>query len=102
MPPILAGVARLAVITIGGFWLVAVDAAAWTLFALIGASMAAFGLSIASCRARTGPMIVHGRYRTPISPPGAVSVPPKVGRSSSETSPEFARSGATGALTSRS
>lgn len=48
LPPILAGVARLAVITIGGLWLVAVDAAAWTLFALIGASMAAFGLSVAT------------------------------------------------------
>jgi putative MATE family efflux protein len=45
--PVLAGTVRLLVIAAGGLWLAAVDASAWSLFALVGASMAAFGLSVA-------------------------------------------------------
>jgi Na+-driven multidrug efflux pump len=48
LPPILAGIVRLAVIVIGGALLVTGDAPAWALFALIGASMLAFGLSVAA------------------------------------------------------
>jgi putative MATE family efflux protein len=48
LPPILAGIVRLAVIVIGGFVLAALDAPAWALFALIGLSMVAFGASVAA------------------------------------------------------
>jgi putative MATE family efflux protein len=46
--PVLAGAVRLLVIAAGGVWLAAVDAPVWSLFALVGASMAAFGLSVAA------------------------------------------------------
>ena len=48
LAPVLAGTVRLLVIAVGGWWLTASDAPAWTLFALVGASMAAFGLCIAA------------------------------------------------------
>jgi putative MATE family efflux protein len=48
LAPVLAGTVRLWVIAVGGWWLMAVNAPAWSLFALVGASMAAFGLCIAA------------------------------------------------------
>src|SRR5262249_186617 len=43
--PVLAGTIRLALVAIGGWWLAASGAPAWTLFALVGAAMVGFGLS---------------------------------------------------------
>jgi len=43
--PVLAGTIRLALVAIGGWWLAASGAPAWTLFALVGAAMVVFGLS---------------------------------------------------------
>jgi len=48
LAPVLAGTVRLFVIAAGGLWLAAGSAPAWSLFALVGASMAAFGLSVAA------------------------------------------------------
>jgi putative MATE family efflux protein len=48
LPPVLAGTVRLLVVAIGGTLLAAIEAPAWSLFALIGASMAAFGLGVAA------------------------------------------------------
>jgi putative MATE family efflux protein len=48
LAPVLAGTVRLAVIALGGWALVANAAPAWGLFALVGVSMAAFGLSVAA------------------------------------------------------
>jgi putative MATE family efflux protein len=48
LAPVLAGTARLWVVAVGGWWLTATDAPAWSLFALVGASMTAFGLCIAA------------------------------------------------------
>jgi Na+-driven multidrug efflux pump len=48
LPPVLAGTVRLFVIAIGGMWLAASAAPVWSLFALVGASMAAFGLGVAA------------------------------------------------------
>jgi putative MATE family efflux protein len=48
LAPVLAGTVRLWVIAVGGWWLTASDAPAWSLFALVGASMTAFGLCIAA------------------------------------------------------
>jgi putative MATE family efflux protein len=42
--PVLAYTARLAMVAIGGWWLVAIDAPAWTLFALVGGGMIVLGL----------------------------------------------------------
>lgn len=47
LPAILAGTVRLVLVAVGGFLLAIADAPAWSLFALIGASMAVFGLSVA-------------------------------------------------------
>jgi putative MATE family efflux protein len=47
-PPVLAGTIRLLVVALGGWWLTASGAPAWSLFALVGASMAAFGSSVAA------------------------------------------------------
>jgi putative MATE family efflux protein len=47
-PPVLAGTVRLLVVALGGWWLAATGAPVWSLFALVGASMAAFGLSVAT------------------------------------------------------
>jgi putative MATE family efflux protein len=43
--PVLAGTIRLALVAIGGWWLAASGAQAWTLFALVGTAMVIFGLS---------------------------------------------------------
>jgi len=48
LPPVLAGTIRLWVILAGGLWLAASAAPAWALFALVGGSMAAFGLCVAA------------------------------------------------------
>jgi putative MATE family efflux protein len=48
LAPVLAGTVRLAVIAAGGWWLAASAAPVWSLFALVGVSMAAFGLSVAA------------------------------------------------------
>jgi MATE family, multidrug efflux pump len=45
--PVLGGTVRLLAIAVGGWWLAASNAPAWTLFALAGASMVAFGLAVA-------------------------------------------------------
>jgi putative MATE family efflux protein len=45
--PVLASTVRLLTVGIGGWWLAASDAPAWTLFALVGAAMVVFGLSTA-------------------------------------------------------
>jgi hypothetical protein len=39
---------RLTIVAVGGWWLASSDAPAWTLFALVGAAMTAFGLSTAA------------------------------------------------------
>jgi putative MATE family efflux protein len=46
--PVLASTIRLSMVAIGGFWLASSNAAAWTLFALVGAAMVVFGLSTAA------------------------------------------------------
>jgi Na+-driven multidrug efflux pump len=46
--PVLASTVRLLVIALGGWWLTATEAPVWTLFALVGVSMAAYGLSTAA------------------------------------------------------
>jgi putative MATE family efflux protein len=46
--PVLAGTSRLLVIVVGGLWLASINAPAWSIFALVTASMAAFGLSVAA------------------------------------------------------
>jgi Na+-driven multidrug efflux pump len=46
--PVLASTLRLLMVGIGGWWLVSIDAPAWTLFALVGAAMIVFGLSTAT------------------------------------------------------
>src|SRR5450432_1013428 len=43
--PVLAGTIRLLLVGLGGWWLASSGAAAWTLFALVGAAMVAFGLA---------------------------------------------------------
>lgn len=43
--PVLAGTIRLFMVGIGGWWLATASAPAWTLFALVGAAMMAFGLA---------------------------------------------------------
>ena len=48
LAPVLAGTARFWVIAVGGWWLTASDAPAWSLFALVGVSMTAFGFCIAA------------------------------------------------------
>jgi putative MATE family efflux protein len=45
--PVLAGTIRLVLVAVGGWWLAASDAPAWTLFALVGTAMVVFGLSTA-------------------------------------------------------
>jgi putative MATE family efflux protein len=46
--PVLAGTGRLLLVGLGGWWLVSIDAPAWTLFALTGAAMVLFGLGVAA------------------------------------------------------
>ncbi|MCP4618002.1 MAG: MATE family efflux transporter [Bradyrhizobium sp.] len=45
--PVLAGTIRLLMVAVGGWWLAASGAPAWTLFALVGAAMVVFGVSTA-------------------------------------------------------
>jgi MATE family, multidrug efflux pump len=45
--PVLAGTVRLLMVGLGGWWLVSINAPAWTLFALVGAAMVVFGLGTA-------------------------------------------------------
>jgi putative MATE family efflux protein len=45
--PVLAGTARLVLVGLGGWWLASSGAAAWTLFALVGAAMVVYGLGTA-------------------------------------------------------
>jgi len=45
--PVLAGLLRLLIVAAGGAWLVAADAPAWTMFALVGLAMVAYGLATA-------------------------------------------------------
>jgi putative MATE family efflux protein len=47
MGPVLTGTLRLAVIALGGWWLVATDQPAWTMFALVGVAMVAYGIATA-------------------------------------------------------
>ena len=55
--PVLAGTLRLAVVALGGWALAEVQADAWTIFALAGIGMAAYGLAMAGLvhRAKWGP-----------------------------------------------
>jgi putative MATE family efflux protein len=46
--PVLAYSGRLLTVAIGGWWLASIDAPAWTLFALVGASMVVLGLGTAA------------------------------------------------------
>src|SRR4051794_1807220 len=46
--PVLASTVRLLMVGLGGWWLAASNAPAWTLFALVGAAMVVFGLSTAA------------------------------------------------------
>ncbi len=48
LPPVLAGTVRLFVVVVGGLWLTSMEAPVWSLFALVGVSMVAFGLAVAS------------------------------------------------------
>jgi putative MATE family efflux protein len=48
LAPVLAGTTRLLVVAVGGWWLAAGQTPVWSLFALVGASMAASGLSVAA------------------------------------------------------
>jgi putative MATE family efflux protein len=43
--PVLAGTARLLVVVVGGWWLLAIQAPAWCFFALLSASMIAYGVT---------------------------------------------------------
>lgn len=54
--PVLAGTLRLVVVAVGGWWLAQAQAPAWTIFALAGAGMAAYGLAMMEAvrRARWG------------------------------------------------
>jgi Na+-driven multidrug efflux pump len=45
--PVLAGTVRLVVVAAGGWWLAEAQAAPWTIFALAGLAMVAYGLSMA-------------------------------------------------------
>ncbi len=46
--PVLAGTGRLALVALGGWWLVSIDAPASALFALVGAAMVLFGVGVAA------------------------------------------------------
>jgi putative MATE family efflux protein len=45
--PVLAGTVRLVMVAIGGWWLATIQAEPWTLFALVGAAMVAYGVASA-------------------------------------------------------
>jgi putative MATE family efflux protein len=61
--PVLAGTVRLLVIALGGWWVAAGNAPMWGLFALVGASMAAFGLSVAAAVYLTKWSLAHPNGR---------------------------------------
>jgi len=73
LAPVLAGTVRLWVIAVGGWWLTVSDAPAWSLFALVGSSMTAFGLCIAVAvyltpwAVRATPMAIKPRVDPPVS-----------------------------------
>jgi putative MATE family efflux protein len=46
--PVLAATVRLVVIALGGWWLSSISAPAWTIFALVGLSMVAYGAATAA------------------------------------------------------
>lgn len=46
--PVIAGTLRLLVVIVGGWWLAATAAPAWTIFALIAAALAVYGLATAA------------------------------------------------------
>ena len=43
--PVLAGSVRLLLIAMGGWWLTSLQAPAWTVFALVGVGLAAYGIA---------------------------------------------------------
>jgi hypothetical protein len=45
--PVLAGTLRLVLVALGGWWLTAVGAEPWSLFALVGLAMVAYGVASA-------------------------------------------------------
>lgn len=45
--PVLAGTLRLAVVALGGWYLASIDAEPWTIFALVGVAMVAYGIATA-------------------------------------------------------
>jgi putative MATE family efflux protein len=45
--PVIAGALRLAIVALGGYWLAATAAPQWTMFALVGFAMAAYGVATA-------------------------------------------------------
>ncbi|WP_341705097.1 MATE family efflux transporter, partial [Ferrovibrio sp.] len=51
--PVLTATLRLGIVAIGGWWLSGMDAPVWTLFALAGAAMAAYGLATLAVVYRT-------------------------------------------------
>ena len=51
--PVLASTLRLAVVALGGWWLTQTGQPVWTLFALVGLSMAAYGAATAVAVATT-------------------------------------------------
>jgi len=73
LAPVLAGTVRLWVVAVGGWWLTVSDAPAWSLFALVGASMTAFGFCIAVAvyltpwAVRATPMAIKPRVDPPVS-----------------------------------
>lgn len=46
--PVLAGTLRLVIVAVGGWWLAASGAPQWTMFALVGVAMVAFGIAAAA------------------------------------------------------
>lgn len=47
LQPVLANTLRLVIIVLGGWWLTAIEAPLWTLFALVSASLALYGITTA-------------------------------------------------------
>ena len=46
--PTLAQTVRLVIVAVGGWWLTSIQAPAWTMFALVGVAMVAYGLAAAA------------------------------------------------------
>jgi putative MATE family efflux protein len=68
LAPVLAGTVRLLVVAVGGWWLAASEAPLWSLFALVAASMAAFGLCVAAAVYMTPWGQPRARPRSPAAP----------------------------------